>query len=642
MSPVDGARRVRSVAFVLLALLLVPVQPLATGALAQETRQLSENAQMDAVAVARTEAGETVGTVATISVTVSPNGTGGVSLATQPLTGTDMQGSARIAARVAASATGYALENHDFYFVVRSDSPVISGPSAGSVMALAATVALENAHRAPDEPAWNITDDVLVTGTINPDGSIGPVGGILEKAEAAADRGAGLFLVPEGQGTVAARGGETVDVGEHCRDELRIQCQEVRNLKQLVELATGHRFVQPELGDRPTTAGYEDTLAPLADRLIDRGRIYEDVWAELNASSVAEQPAREIVEILRGAQDDVQRAEANVDAERFYSAASRAFAAAIQARHAELLFRYHQQDRDPAVVDEAIANASATVERARQAAGDANVTGMQSLYTVGAAQKRVADAEQRVRQAERAWNGSQAPQPGTALQSAARAIERSATVHWWLQLDEAFGPGPGLPVPADQLADEMLDLADEMLAYTSQILGDRPPNEAAQSMRQARDNERRGFHAGAAVEAAETQVISALSVELRAGLITQDKLDTARDAAARAIQEARGLGVDPILPIALFEFGGVQEEDGAALRFYRTASVLAGMSATLETGSEPTPTEFVEPWEGEDLSPPLGHTYRSVAVGWFTVGFFATLVVALSGAALTRARSSRR
>lgn len=637
----------RWVPLVLVGLLIVPAGPLATGASAQDSREISENAQMEAVAVARTEAGNTVGTVATISVSVSTGGDGRVYIDTQPLAGTDMQGSARIAARVAASTTGYAMDEHDFYFVVRSDSPIISGPSAGSVMALAATVALENTHRGPNEPEWNISREVLVTGTINPDGSIGPVGGIPTKAQAAAEQGAGLFLVPEGQGTVSPRaqegaGGEPVEITEFCETELGIECREVRHLKQLVELATGYRFVEPALGEPPTTAGYEDTLRPLADQLIERGRIYEDVWARLNESrEVPQAPASEIVSVLRGAQEQVQRAEANVDAERFYSAASRAFAAAIQARHAKLLLAFYTHDRSAEIVEEAIGNASAAVDSAREAAGDANVTGMQDLYTVGAAQKRVSDAEQRLRQAERAWNGSQGAQPSEALRAVARSIERSATVHWWLELGEAFEPGAELPVSVDQLADEMSDLADEMLAYTTQILGNRQPGEAAASMRQVRENERRGFHAGAAIEAAEVQVISALSVELRAGQITDSKLDQARDSAVRAIQEARGRNVEPILPIALFEFGGVQEEPGASLRFYRVASVLAGLTGTLETASQPTETEFVGAWEGEEKAPPVGHSYRSVAAGWFTAGFFGILVLALFGLAIAGPRNDQ-
>ena len=41
-----------------------------------------------------------------------------------------------------------------------------------------------------------------MTGTINPDGGIGPVGGIPHKLDAAAQQGASLFIVPEGQTNV--------------------------------------------------------------------------------------------------------------------------------------------------------------------------------------------------------------------------------------------------------------------------------------------------------------------------------------------------------------------------------------------------------------------------------------------------------
>lgn len=647
LASVWGGGRVRWVSILLVGLMVASAVPLAPAA-AQGSHNLSENAQTQAVAVARTEGGGTIGTAATISVSVSDDGSGGVFLDTQPLTGTDMQGSARIAARVAASTTGYALEEHDFYFVVRSDSPVISGPSAGSVMALAATVALENLHREPGEERWEISKDVMVTGTISPDGSIGPVGGILEKARAAAGEGAGLFLVPEGQGQVRPRTdagpdlseGEAVNVSAFCRAEVGIQCREVGGLEELVRLATGHRFVQPELGEPPSTARYEETLRPLADRLIDRGRLYQKVWAKLNTSSIPEGAARDIHTIIQNAQDDVQRAQTNVDEGRFYSAASRAFTGAIQARHASLLLAYHQSGQNASVVQEAIGNASRAVEQARQAAGDANVTGMQTFYTVGAAQKRVSSAETRLEEAREAWNGSRGPNPTQALQAAARSVERSATVHWWLRLGDQIGPGPELRVPVDQVADEMLDFAEEMLTYTTQVLGGRQPSQAAQSMENAREDARRGFHAGAAIEAAEVQVVSALSLEAGAGAVTEDKLDASRQAAERAIQAARARTVEPILPIALFEFGTVQENPAASLRFYRSARVLAGMTATLEADPTPTPTEFVGPWSAEEHESSVGQTYTSLAVGWFTVGVFGTAAVGLFALAL--ASSPRR
>jgi len=47
----------------------------------------------------------------------------------------------------------------------------------------------------------SLRSDVMMTGSINSDGTIGKVGGVLAKAEAAKDIGAKVFIVPSGEGT---------------------------------------------------------------------------------------------------------------------------------------------------------------------------------------------------------------------------------------------------------------------------------------------------------------------------------------------------------------------------------------------------------------------------------------------------------
>src|SRR5438093_241096 len=97
---------------------------------------------------------------------------------------------APIGARGAAQITGRPLSNYDLFFVIRSGSTQIGGPSAGATLTVGAIAALEG---------WDVAPDVLMTGTINPDGSVGPVGGIPEKAQAAADAGVKRFLFPLGE-----------------------------------------------------------------------------------------------------------------------------------------------------------------------------------------------------------------------------------------------------------------------------------------------------------------------------------------------------------------------------------------------------------------------------------------------------------
>lgn len=630
-------------ALVLLGPILVG--PLASTVGARSTLPLSDPVQTKALAVAVTGSGDLVGMAAELSVTVARNGSGHVFIDTRPLAGTDMQGSARMAARVAASLTGFAMENHDFFYVIRSESPTISGPSAGAVMALATVVALEKVHRQPIDAPWNLSEEVMATGTIAPDGSIGPVGGILEKAQAAADAGAKLFAIPEGQGTYRPRQlspqgvqrGDPVNVSTYCREEIGITCREVGTLEELVEMATGHTFVEPDLGQPPTTAVYDETLGPLSADLIERGSLYQDVWSRLNGSDVSSAARQEILDAIQRAQDALAQAKEHRSQEEFYSAASRAFSASIHSRHADLMLKFFQSGRSLDRVEQFIDRAQEDVRAARQAAGDAAVKGIQDLYAVGAAQERVSDAEQRIDSARQSFNETEVPQ---ALFDTAWAIERAQTVHWWLQLGEAFGPGPEIPVEISTLAGDFIDLASEILAYSSQVLGSQPAR-AAQTLQQAKKDDERGFYAAAVIEANEAQVQAALALEVQAGTPTPEKVNTSRQAAAQAIQKARARGVEPMLPIAMFEFAAAQEDRANALEFYRTAKVLAGLSSVLTGDSEPTPSRF----QGEPDPPDVEHdaqaqvdrsVYRRVAVGWFTIGMFATLALGTLIAAIVR------
>ena len=67
---------------------------------------------------------------------------------------------------------------------------MIEGPSAGAALTIATIAALEEKQ---------VNSSVIITGTINADGTIGPVGEILEKAMAAKSIGAEIFLVPPTQ-----------------------------------------------------------------------------------------------------------------------------------------------------------------------------------------------------------------------------------------------------------------------------------------------------------------------------------------------------------------------------------------------------------------------------------------------------------
>lgn len=628
----------RALPLSLVAVLLLGLAPVS----AQQDLSMTEPVPVTALAVALTEDGTFVGAHASITVSVATGGSGHVFIDTRPLAGTDMQGSARMAARVASAVTGHSLERHDVFVVVRSSSPIIAGPSAGGILTLAMVVALENANLDEDEEPWAIDPRVMSTGTINPDGTIGPVGGILEKARAARAQGARLFLVPDGQDEVqpidpATRlpVGEPVDVGDHCREELGITCQEVASIEELVALATGHAFERPEVAP-PSTAEYEETLGPLARALIEEAQAYHDVWDRLNASRVPEGARQDILEALSNAQAFDRQAEGHWAEAEFYSAASRAFSASIHGTFARLLLDFHGEGRSLDALEAELEAGREAVREAFGAAGEAEVTGMNTLYTVGSAQVRVTDAQTRLASA---WDRFNRTDVVGAIFDLAWAHERAETVHWWLSLSGPFGAGPDLPVPVEELADDLLDLADETLAYAGSVLGlPNGPDRAAAKLADARDDARRGFHAAALIEAAESQVIAALSIEASVGSTSAERINETRARASRAIGEARAQGVEPVLPVALFEFAGAQEDPLLTMEFYRSARVFAGFSQVLTGAERPTESRFVGAWEETNSHETvLGQdAYRSVAVGWFAIGVFATTATGVLIAAFVR------
>jgi len=105
---------------------------------------------------------------------------------------TDTQESIQTAKSVAEDITGITPSNFDILYSIETESPVVGGPSAGAALTIATMAVLQNE---------TLREDVVITGTVNADGTIGQVGGVLEKAQAAKDIGASLILVPMGQGT---------------------------------------------------------------------------------------------------------------------------------------------------------------------------------------------------------------------------------------------------------------------------------------------------------------------------------------------------------------------------------------------------------------------------------------------------------
>ncbi|MEM1595611.1 MAG: S16 family serine protease [Desulfurococcaceae archaeon] len=117
-------------------------------------------------------------------------GNGRVFFSALPYTEVETQGAARIAAYIATLVANADFSSYDYFILIESNTPLIGGPSAGGLITVGLTALLLNA---------TISNNVTMTGMINPDGSIGFVGGLKEKLDAAKSFGFTTFLIPAGQ-----------------------------------------------------------------------------------------------------------------------------------------------------------------------------------------------------------------------------------------------------------------------------------------------------------------------------------------------------------------------------------------------------------------------------------------------------------
>ncbi|MFY9344048.1 MAG: S16 family serine protease, partial [Planctomycetota bacterium] len=148
-------------------------------------------------------------------------------------TGPQWKAAAWLAAFRSAQTTGQNLI--DYEFLVGTGGQ-IDGPSAG--MLITATMVAMLRGKTPRA-------DTTMTGTINPDGSAGPVGGIVQKMDGASKDGIKRFGFPMGARThLDLRDGKTVDLLDAAK-EFGLEAREIRDVFEAYEFLTGDRLERP-------------------------------------------------------------------------------------------------------------------------------------------------------------------------------------------------------------------------------------------------------------------------------------------------------------------------------------------------------------------------------------------------------------
>ncbi len=585
---------------------------------------LYRNVTVYAPAVASTSQGY-VGVISTITVTIQSRGSGRVFVDTLPLTQVDMQGSARLAVKVARALvrndenSTVDPSSFDYFFVVRTDAPIIGGPSAGAVMTAATVALLEN---------LTLDKNTVMTGMINPDGSIGPIGGIPQKIDAAYGVGAKRFLIPKGQGTYTEMVTETETNGGWTRTVTKpvvrtvedyvveqgyeIEVLETANIYQVLENYTGYSFYSEEKNGEITTENYIQSMEPLASRLLDNAsEMYAIAQNKFNNSNIPnhfpEYTRDDIYSELESAKDSLKDSQNGYDDKLYYTSTSKSFQSLIRSRFVIYSCDYFNSEEESyQYLDGLLSDTEEMYEKSSENAGNAEINGFITLQSVGAAQRRVSEAKNYLDTVKEDIDSLNNPSDVLSfIDKIAFIVERSNSVSWWIDIGTKFKDVGNLSEEnLENIALEYIEEAQQASIYSTVLVEEMGVSytdsasylsNADALIENARDDHDRGFYAAALFEAFEALVKANLAIEI-IGTNSEEKIDYSKDTASNNIAKNRKQGIEPILAVSYYEFAeslNYEESYSSALIYYKYSGMISGALSFINVSAGSTSSKYI-------------------------------------------------
>jgi len=247
-------------------------------------------------------------------------GKGRVFLDTYPLTKLDTQMSTRFAKEVVCSQNDFNCDDYDFIYTIKSGAVIVGGPSAGAAIALITIVALEDLE---------LNQSITITGTINSGGLIGPVGGLKEKIDAAAEIGIKTVLIPNGERITdlsdvdeenitnnSIENSSKIDLVEY-GSGLGIDIIEVSTIDEALFIISGKKPEQID-GNLEIDQKYIETMKNVAEDLCNRSAELKKELSSIDLSKDDEEIYENVVNLTN-------KSTVAFEKNRYYSAASYCF-----------------------------------------------------------------------------------------------------------------------------------------------------------------------------------------------------------------------------------------------------------------------------------------------------------------------------
>ncbi len=533
------------------------------------------------------EGGKYFGVPTRLNVIVT-NGTGVVYLSTEPLAEVDMQASARLAALIASYVTGKNFYDYDYFISIKSNSTIVGGPSAGAAMTVAIAAAL--LHVKPNE-------SVVETGMIMPDGTIGPVGGIPEKLQAAAEVHAKVMLIPAGQHIAYSLSlGRYVDV-EQLGRKMGVKVVEVSTIYDALRWF-GVSVSEPPEGNTSLSG---KAVEVIKSWISESEETYNTYIKKAESLVLRMQEGSGLVSAyIKGARASYERGLKDVKLGKYYSAASDLFGAAINASTAYWLAEIISGGKTYGdLLSEVRDEVKKALETYSQVRNDALSSGDVEKLSIAV------EVASRAMEANSSMNElpSQPASPSD-IYEASYTFLRARSVIDWAKMYYAI-PSAGLSVAPSELAKDvslLVYFARTTVSYIESLIGTQVGS-VSNVMQLVEEAE----------AYREKDLIASLAAALRASATSAALLNTAfttdihgtaerlRNVSLRGLGEAYAVGFIPIVASSYVERGDTLRgvDDVTAIYFYDLALVntmwymiISGARArsSLTTTSSPTPT----------------------------------------------------
>ncbi|MBI4151837.1 hypothetical protein HY496_02605 [Candidatus Woesearchaeota archaeon] len=481
-------------------------------------------------------------------------GSGRVFLETFPLTKLDTQISTRFAKEIACSHFKLDCERYDFIYTIKAKSTIIGGPSAGAALAVLTTIAVL------DLP---YSKETTITGTINSGGVIGPVGGVKEKLEAAAQSGLKRVLIPLGTANqslaertlsnasislVANRTQNYSNLRIYGKEKLQIDVVEVVDLDTAVYEITG-----VDLDHKDTIVienkEYAHIMKGLQDALCNRSR---DLFQQIHEEGfIFDEETKKTFESRNSSATNASLAG------DYYSAASFCFSNDILLR----TFQYHQQNLSKPQLMQLYALLKQKTALLEEKVEKMPVETISALQTSMVVKERLQDVRNQFERIQ----SSDHPLDVRELRSIlAYAEERFYSAVAWFQFFTMEGKKFVFDAESlDQSCQEKIMESEERYQYAAFFLGPQVQH-VQEKINGARKSWEKNDYVLCLITAAQAKamanaVVSSLGVNEQA---IPQLLESKRRTVERVISENSAEGIFPILGYSYYKYAvSLQEKD---------------------------------------------------------------------------------